>query len=168
MLQTERLIFAPFAPSYFPDLFQLFCKNEQVMASTLKNRPFTTKEFMQLLARDFIFSNQDTFGFYCLLDKDQQEFVGVSGLLECYYLNQKDWELGFILKEAFWGKGLATEIGNFWVQYAQNQLHLSRILATVRPDNHASKRVLQKLGMQEQQVMLTPSRGERAIFVKEF
>ena len=54
--------------------------------------------------------------------------------------------LGFYLARAYWGRGLATEAGRAFVNFGFNELGLSRIVTAVQVGNHASVRVLEKLG----------------------
>lgn len=58
-------------------------------------------------------------------------------------------ELGFHLRPAFWGKGLATEAGETLINYGFDKLRAHAIFAGHHPDNHASKSVLLKLGFEE-------------------
>ena len=55
--------------------------------------------------------------------------------------------LGFILNRAYWRQGYATEAARAAIDYAFNRLGRSRIVAGCHPDNHASRRVLEKLGL---------------------
>jgi [ribosomal protein S5]-alanine N-acetyltransferase len=54
--------------------------------------------------------------------------------------------LGFYLAREYWGRGLATEAGRAFVNFAFGELRLSRIVAAVQAGNDASVRVLEKLG----------------------
>lgn len=60
---------------------------------------------------------------------------------------QKDWEIGYYLKPAEWGKGFATEIASRLVRYGFEIAGLSEIYATVDKDNDASIHVLEKSGL---------------------
>ena len=55
-------------------------------------------------------------------------------------------ELGYWLGRAHWGQGLAAEAGGAVVAWAFRRWRLRRIWAQVLGDNHASARVLEKLG----------------------
>jgi len=44
------------------------------------------------------------------------------------------------------GKGLATEAATAWVRAAFDEFRLARLGAFVHPENHASIRILEKLG----------------------
>jgi [ribosomal protein S5]-alanine N-acetyltransferase len=54
--------------------------------------------------------------------------------------------LAFCFAREYWGKGLATEAGNAFVNLGFNQLALKRIVAVAEVGNSASIRVLEKLG----------------------
>ncbi|WP_316787572.1 GNAT family N-acetyltransferase [Thermoleptolyngbya oregonensis] len=56
-------------------------------------------------------------------------------------------EVGYVLDCPFWGRGLATEAARASLQFGFDTLGLERIVAIARPENHASQRVMQKLGM---------------------
>jgi ribosomal-protein-alanine N-acetyltransferase len=56
-------------------------------------------------------------------------------------------EIGYLLSHAFWGRGLATEGGRIGLHYGFETLGLDEIIGLVHPDNIASRRVLEKLGM---------------------
>jgi RimJ/RimL family protein N-acetyltransferase len=57
-------------------------------------------------------------------------------------------ELGYRFSREQWGKGYATEAAAASIEYGFEALGFERIIARVAPDNAASMRVLQKLGMQ--------------------
>ena len=56
-------------------------------------------------------------------------------------------EVGYHLARAFWGRGYATEAARACLRYGFEQLKLERIVAVVRPENVASRRVLEKSGL---------------------
>lgn len=55
--------------------------------------------------------------------------------------------LGFWLGRAEWGRGLMTEAGEAVLAFAFETLAIDRVLASALPENKASIRVLEKLGM---------------------
>lgn len=166
-METDRVKFEIVKENYIQDLRELFCQNEVVMKTTLKGRVFAEVEFTKLLNEEFCKSEDDTFGFRCVVSKLTDTVIGVSGLLGYEYLNIKGFEFGFILNHNEWGKGLATEIGQFWLEYAKSELNLTELFATVSPENLASKRVLEKLNMNCIAKVNDSTRGERLIMNKK-
>lgn len=57
-------------------------------------------------------------------------------------------ELGFMLPKRLWGQGLATHTARAVAHYAFDALHYPRVYATTSLSNAASRRVLEKIGMQ--------------------
>jgi RimJ/RimL family protein N-acetyltransferase len=56
-------------------------------------------------------------------------------------------ELAYLLAKPYWGRGLATEAARAIVGYAFERLHLQRLICLFDPENGASRRVAEKVGM---------------------
>ena len=101
-------------------------------------------------ARDYIekvYAFYD-FGIWTVLEKAGGEVIGRAGV--CYREGYEEPEMGFMIAEPWQGKGLATEVCRAVLQYARTELGFPRILAFVQPDNAASRRVCDKIGMHEE------------------
>lgn len=57
-------------------------------------------------------------------------------------------ELGYVLAKKYWGKGIATAAVIQAIRFGFDELKLSRIEALLDPKNIASRKVLEKAGMQ--------------------
>lgn len=57
-----------------------------------------------------------------------------------------DWEIGYWIGKPWWGRGLATELGEGLLAFARDELGTQRVIAGHYDDNPASGRVLEKLG----------------------
>jgi len=55
--------------------------------------------------------------------------------------------LGFILRREYWGRGYATEAATALLRFAFEELQLHTVEAGCLPENLASRRVLEKLGL---------------------
>lgn len=55
--------------------------------------------------------------------------------------------IGYGLSRAYWGQGYMTEAANALLEFGFTELKAERISADVEPDNAASVRVLEKIGM---------------------
>ena len=55
-------------------------------------------------------------------------------------------EMGYMVTQKWWGKGVACEVAHFYHQTAINHWGLDQMLAVVQPENRASVRVLEKCG----------------------
>lgn len=95
------------------------------------------------------------FGPYAVVEQRTREVIGYCGLFFLPDINgQPEIELGYRLARATWGYGYATEAARAVRDFAFQTLCLKRLIAMIDPQNLASVRVAQKLGMQyEQEVM---------------
>jgi hypothetical protein len=59
-----------------------------------------------------------------------------------------EFEVGFHLVRRCWGKGFGTEAALGALEYAWEKLQLSKVYAGHHPDNHASEKILKKLGFE--------------------
>lgn len=71
------------------------------------------------------------------------QFIGVIEIR----LSPPTADFGYIIGEAFWGKGYTTEAARAVVDWARTLPDIHRIWATCHPDNHASAAVLRKAGL---------------------
>ncbi|MFI7387209.1 GNAT family N-acetyltransferase [Streptomyces sp. NPDC049813] len=72
-------------------------------------------------------------------------FAGWAGLVEWDPVHRSA-SLGYVLDEAMWGRGYATEAAHALLRWAFDALDLNRVQAEVDTRNAASARVLEKLG----------------------
>jgi|SoiMethySBSTD1v2_1073268.scaffolds.fasta_scaffold78088_2 RimJ/RimL family protein N-acetyltransferase len=77
--------------------------------------------------------------------RDSGDFVGWFALK--YIPGTAEVEVGYRLRYGAWGRGFATEGARELVRYGFDDLGLQRIVGVTHPDNEASQRVLQKIGL---------------------
>ncbi len=56
-------------------------------------------------------------------------------------------DLGYRLKKEYWGMGYATEASKAIIDHGFNVLNLDLIIAIALPENKASIRIMEKVGM---------------------
>ncbi len=74
-----------------------------------------------------------------------EEFCGIAGL-ESAPLNTA--EFGWYLSRRFHGQGLATAATQLMIDFAFNSVGVDAVIAKCDPENHASRRVIEKSGLQ--------------------
>jgi ribosomal-protein-alanine N-acetyltransferase len=84
------------------------------------------------------------FGLWLVTLMDSQQPIGICGLLKRDALPHVD--LGFALLPEFRAQGYAQEAARGVLDYARDELVLSRVIAVVQADNERSLRLLQALG----------------------
>lgn len=97
------------------------------------------------------------FGPYAVVEKHSQELIGYCGLFYFPDVGGKpEVEIGYRLRRSAWGKGFATEAACAVRDFAFNSLGMQRLIALIDPDNIASIRVAEKLGMQYEKDIMLP------------
>ncbi len=74
------------------------------------------------------------------------ELIGGVGVGTRPDRDDEEWELGYWLGEPYWNRGYASEAGTALRDYAFEVVGLPQLIAGHYADNHASGRVLTKLG----------------------
>ena len=85
------------------------------------------------------------FGLWAVIERDSNRLVGHCGLLRLADFDAV--EVLYMLDRPAWGRGIATEAARASMEYGFRTVGLDRIVALVLPENRASARVIQKLGM---------------------
>ena len=75
------------------------------------------------------------------------DFVGDCGLTWQRVNGRLELEVGYHVRSADQGHGYATEAALACRDFARDTLQVPQLLAIIHPDNQASRRVAQKLGM---------------------
>ena len=94
------------------------------------------------------------FGLYATSLQDSGVRIGICGLIKRETL--KDVDIGFAFLPQFWSQGYAFEAASAVMTYGRNVLGMNRIVAITSPDNYASIKVLEKIGLRFEQ-MIRPS-----------
>ncbi|MDM8527708.1 GNAT family N-acetyltransferase [Anaerolineales bacterium HSG24] len=142
-IQTKRLHLRNIQPSDVPSLIELW-QNPDVTRymGGPREHDMLVKAFQdELSAEQF-----EPFDLWPVVERETGRVVGHCGLLEKTVDGQADIELTYLFHQTAWGKGYATEIGRALCSYAVEQHGLSRLIALIKPNNHASARVAEKIG----------------------
>lgn len=89
----------------------------------------------------------DGFGEWAVEHRADGKFIGYCGLQRIERV-KPEIEVFYGFTPAYWRMGLATEAATAALRYGFEELKLEEIVAATHPENTASQRVLQKIGMQ--------------------
>jgi len=87
-----------------------------------------------------------SYGFWAAVEKTSNAFMGWFHFRP-FMGNPKEIELGYRLKRAYWGRGLATEGSRALIDKGFRELGARTVVATTMAVNVRSRRVMEKLGM---------------------
>jgi len=89
------------------------------------------------------------FGWWAVAEQGAPaQVIGFGGVAWHSYLGEQRLNLGYRFAVEAWGRGYATELAQAALRHALGPLSFPQVWAFVRPDNAASIKVLENLGMQ--------------------
>jgi len=146
ILETERLILRRLLPEDLDDLFALYRDPE--IRRYFPEGTLTYEETQEELEW-FLNGHPEhpELGLWATIHKETNQFIGRCGLLPWTIDGQYDVEVAYLLSKAYWRQGLGTEVARAILNYGFEQLHLSRLICLIDPDNQASIKVAQNMGM---------------------
>lgn len=84
-------------------------------------------------------------GMWAVIHKRTGAMIGWCGLV--FLDGTQEVEVGYGVARDYWGQGLMTEAARASLRYGFEKLGLERIVAVAMPENSASRRIMEKLGM---------------------
>ena len=147
ILETERLILREGTDSDADVAFLLELLNSKGFIEGIADRGVRTMEQSRTYMRERLMGSyaEHGFGMWLVVPKGEQTPVGLAGLVRRDILPHVD--VGYAFLEHAWGKGYAEEAARAVLRHAQGPLGLGTICAIINPSNHASRRVLEKIGL---------------------
>ena len=151
ILETERLILRPIEVRDAEAMFAL--DSNPNVHLYLGNNPVTkieqVHEYINSIRNQY---TENGIGRFAVELKDTKEVIGWAGLK---FITEEDnghinfYDIGYRLREEFWGKGYAHEAAVKWLDYAFNTIKAPAVYASAHIDNIGSNKILKKIGMQQ-------------------
>ena len=147
-IETARLRLRPFAMNDLDALHQQIYSEAEVMRYLPGGQPRPRDETEVVLSEFIAHEVRHGYTIDAVIDKRSGQFMGMCGL----FVLKEDGavEIAYALGQSFWGQGYTTEAAVAVLRYGFETIGLQRIIALAVPENIASQRVMQKIGMQHQ------------------
>ena len=142
-LETDRLVLRGFTVDDLDHVASLFA-DPRVMHFLGDGKPRSREHAHERLAATLYRWQHRRIPMWALIVKETGACIGRCGFAP--YEETDQIELAYTLATAHWGKGYATEASRACLRHAFGELAWPRLIARTRPDNLASRRVLEKLG----------------------
>lgn len=142
-ITSGKLIFNKLTDNDFA-LYAQLTMNEDVMkyvTGTALSLEKPELRFQKVMDTNRI--SEDT-GFFMVRLKDKDDFIGIVKLVQ---ITADQFEVGYMLRPEYWGKGYASEMVEYMISIAKKK-QINEIIGIVDPENPASIRVLSKFGFQ--------------------
>lgn len=144
ILETERLKMRKITLDDFNGIYNLLSDIEIMYAW---EHSFSEKETRNWIMENIRRYIQDGFSYYIVLRKEDNQIIGLAGIILEEVETDKYVGLGYIFDKKHWNKGYAFESVEGLVKYAFEELTLNEITAQIRPNNLTSIKLAEKLGM---------------------
>lgn len=146
VLETPRILLRRFMPEDLDALASLYRDAEirRYFPEGTLTRDETREELTWFLDGH---PRYPRLGLWAAVHKESGAFVGRCGLLPWTIQGRAEVEVAYLLDKAWWGQGLAAEAARGIVRYAFGDLALTRLICLIDPENVASCRVAERIGM---------------------
>lgn len=144
VFETPRLVLRQFTIKDAPLILALNSDPEVVKyvhEPVLKTEEQATKIITDIILPQY----KNNLGRWAIHTKAENEFIGWCGLK--YRPDLEEIDLGYRLMQKAWGRGYATEVAKYSLDHGFKDLQLQLITARAHIENHASIKVLEKIGM---------------------
>ncbi len=146
ILETPRLILRHQQPTDLDDLWALYCDPE--ITKFIPDAPRTRQEAQEELEWHMNgHPKNPQLGLWATIYKPTGKFIGRCGLLPWTIEGENHVEVAFTIARAYWNHGLATEAARAIRAFGFDTLQLARLVCLIDPENRASQRVAEKIGM---------------------
>jgi RimJ/RimL family protein N-acetyltransferase len=153
-LETERLVLRPFAEGDLEAFYEI--QSDVESARWLYNEPRTLDEMRTLLGLKIAgaqFTAEGNWLSAAVIERETGEFVGDVSL-RWFSALHKTGEIGFMFDRAYRGRGYATEAAARLIAFGFEGMGFHRVIGRAEPRNTASVRVLEKLGMRREALLV--------------
>ena len=141
ILETSRLWLKPLKGRGCAGRIFVDRRSEGQLVHALRNawKPGGYKQWLREEEKQLDSDLLYDFGFH---KKDSDRLIGSGGLT--FNQQQGIWELGCNLRRDCWNQGYGTEAAAAILSFAENTLHIHRVMARRAKENTASGRVLER------------------------
>ncbi len=138
-MNSENLYYRKFKSSDFSS-YKALVSDPRIMKYITKN-PLTENEAKERFKVVMDQTNRHhDFGYFFAYKEDTNQLVGLIKLVD---YKQDDFEIGYALFPKFWGQKIASEMLEYFVEYARKK-HIPHLTAVVDPENPGSVKLLAK------------------------
>lgn len=147
--KNDTIIIREFRPEELHLFLDLFT-NENVIRYLPYKSP---EEFKQMFEKALLDYKEGPLSRWGIFNVENNDFVGVC-LARIFSENANSIEIGYMLRESYWGKGIGTQICKALADYCHSADQEKEIVALTHLDNVGSQRVLLKSGFRREENLL--------------
>jgi ribosomal-protein-alanine N-acetyltransferase len=147
LIETPRLIVRELTMDDLEVLTEIYA-DEETMRFIGRGGVLTREHARRSIERELANYAERGFGEGATVLRETGETIGICGLIVWPDIDGvEELEVAYLLARPWWGQGLATEVAGAIRDHARGQLGRDRLVSCIYPDNAASIRVADKIGM---------------------
>ncbi len=149
MLETERLMLRDITEDDLDAVFGIYSKGKEYFRYTRIPYPYSREDaeaFIKRVLEGYL--TLESF-YIAIVEKKSRRLIGTISLNRISHADNFA-ELGYSVGEEFSGKGYVTEAASAFIDYCFKRFGLNRIEIHAAVKNHASNRIIEKLGAKEE------------------
>lgn len=143
-LETPRLLLRQFTPDDTQELYRIYSQPD-LFKYMSNEKPLLWEQTKGVIDSFTENWQKHHFGVWAVVYKKNQQLIGHCGFK--FLENTPEVQIGYLLLKPYWGMGLATESAWAALKYGFEVAQLNRVVAIAKPENIASRRVMEKIGM---------------------
>jgi ribosomal-protein-alanine N-acetyltransferase len=144
-IETKRLLLRQFTPADLDEYTRIIFADPDV-TRFLPKRDIPPRQRAERVLNNFgEHWLKHGYGDWAVTDRVHGQLIGHCGLN--FIPEAGEVEVEYSIAKPYWGQGIATEAARASVRFGFEALHLERIIALADPQNIASWRVMEKVGL---------------------
>lgn len=145
--ETKRLILREFAAADAEDFYRIHSDAETMRFQNLPEN--YTVEVERYYLGKHIENYYKTFGFgiWAIVLKENNRLIGRCGLVRQPIESGEEIEVSYLIEREFWNQGFASEAARVVLKLGFEKYNFQRLVSIIAPQNTASIRVAEKIGM---------------------
>lgn len=152
VFETKRLLVRKMNQDDLEDLLEML---QDPIVMKAYEYSFQRKDGEAWLQRQLKRYEQDGYGLWALIRKEDGAMVGQAGLSKQSCEGEQVLEIGYLLKQRYWHQGYAREAAMACKTYAFEVLQAPEVFSIIKSDNASSKKVAAAIGMKKRKSFVT-------------
>ncbi|MFZ4663701.1 MAG: GNAT family N-acetyltransferase [Caldilineaceae bacterium] len=147
-IDTQRLRIRPFRQEDWRAVYAYV--SDPIVATYTPDGPMTAEQTQVYIDKQISADKPHAYALLLKATNDQADEQFIGHMVFHPWFEQRTYEIGWTIHPAYQRQGYATEAAAALLHYGFAEMKLHRIIATCQPENVASYRVMEKIGMRRE------------------
>lgn len=165
--ETERLILREFTLDDAGELYRIFIDDETMRFQQVPENYSIEVERYYLGKHIENYYEPFGFGLWAVILKETNHLIGRCGLLRQPLDDSETTEVSYLIERKFWNRGYASEAAGEVLKIGFENYRFRKIVAFIDPQNTASERVAEKIGMRFERKVEYKNFGKVNLYVAQ-